>query len=166
MRVLNVHERLLDAPAEQVGTLLAGLASTDDLLWPHDRWPPMHLDRPLGVGATGGHGPIRYVVEAYAPGRSLQFRFLTPVGFVGVHRFEIEPRTGRQTVLRHVIDMRVSGRAYWAWLFVIRPLHNALLEDALDRAACAVGKSTPLRRWSLWVKWARWLVRHRRPHAA
>ena len=68
MRVINVHERELNASLEKAGVLIDRLASRDDLLWPYDRWPAMRFDRPLGVGAVGGHGPIRYVIEAYVDG--------------------------------------------------------------------------------------------------
>ena len=39
------------------GRLLDGLSAADDRLWPKDRWPAMRFDRPLKVGARGGHGP-------------------------------------------------------------------------------------------------------------
>ena len=68
MPVHNIHQRRIAAPPARVGELLDTLASGKDRLWPHERWPPMKLDTPLGIGATGGHGPIRYVVEAYDPG--------------------------------------------------------------------------------------------------
>ncbi len=97
--VTNIHARLLDAPAGEIGTLIDGLGSADDRLWPHDRWPPMHFDRPLSVGAIGGHGPIRYVVESYRPGHSVQFRFTRPKGFLGYHRFEVEPKGSGRTEL-------------------------------------------------------------------
>jgi hypothetical protein len=35
---------------------------------------------------------------------------------------------------------------------VFRPLHDALVEDCLDRAAQAVGEAPELRPWSLWVR--------------
>jgi hypothetical protein len=47
MRVNDLHERRIDAPAVAVGARLDELASRDDRLWPRDRWPPMRLDRPL-----------------------------------------------------------------------------------------------------------------------
>lgn len=162
MIVLNIHERVLDAPATKMGALVDGLASANDLLWPIDRWPAMRFDRPLGVGGSGGHGPIRYTVESYAPGRSVQFRFTKPQGFVGVHRFELEPLDAGRTQLRHVIEMRATGLTWLAWALAIRPLHNALLEDALDRAEVFTGKQLPQRKWSLWVKFVRWIMRRRR----
>jgi hypothetical protein len=60
MPVINIHERVLDASIFEIGKLIDGLASANDKLWPHDRWPAMKFDRPLSVGAIGGHGPIRY----------------------------------------------------------------------------------------------------------
>jgi hypothetical protein len=90
MRVQNIHERVFDAPAAKVSELIDGLSSANGQLWPIDRWPAMQFDLPLGVGASGGHGPIRYAVKSYVPCHNIQFRFIEPKGFVGVHRFEIE----------------------------------------------------------------------------
>ncbi|NLS96293.1 MAG: SRPBCC family protein [Planctomycetaceae bacterium] len=162
MRVGNIHERTLDAPPKKVAPLIDGLASANDHLWPVDRWPAMQLDLPLAVGATGGHGPIRYSVESYTPGHSIQFRFTEPKGFVGVHRFEIEPTADGKATLRHVIEMQAAGLAWLAWAIAIRPLHDALLEDALDRAEFFVGKQLPKREWSAWVKLVRGIMRRRR----
>jgi hypothetical protein len=159
MNVLNIHERVLDASADQVGRLIDSLASSDDLLWPSDRWVPMQFDRPLGVGAVGGHGPIRYAVEAYEPGRSIRFRFTEPTGFLGTHRFEIQPTAGGKALLRHVIEMQVAGRSLLVWLIIIRPLHDALMEDALDRAETSLGKPMPPRKWSCWVRFLRRIMR-------
>ncbi len=163
MKIINIHKRLLNASPDRVGRLIDSLASSNDLLWPIDRWPPMQFDRPLGMGAIGGHGPIRYTVESYQPGHDIRFRFTEPKGFVGTHRFEVEPTADGKTLLRHVIDMQVSGWALSTWL-VIRPLHDALLEDALDRAEIAVGKQVPQRQWSYLVRIVRWMMR--RKHAS
>jgi len=68
MQVRNLHEHVYDSDLGSVGALIDSLASAkDDLLWPSENWPPMRLDQPLGVGAGGGHGPIRYFVEQYVP---------------------------------------------------------------------------------------------------
>jgi len=162
VRVTNVHQRELRASAAAVGDLIDRLASDRDELWPHDRWPAMRFDRPLGVGASGGHGPIGYVVEEYVPGHFIRFRFSKPAGFLGTHRFEIEEYNAERVVLRHVIEMRAVWGAYWFWLFAIRPLHNALLEDALDSAELSVGAIPRKRNWSLWVRFLRWSMAGRR----
>jgi len=159
MRVHNLHERSLPAPPERVGALLDTLASADDRLWPRDRWPALRFDRPLGPGATGGHGPIRYRVVGYEPGRSLHFRFTWPAGFDGGHRFEVEPGPEGHTRLRHVMEMETRGAARLSWPLLFRPLHDALLEDALDLAERGVGAEPAPRRWSLRVRLLRRLLR-------
>ena len=69
MQVHNVHEREFDLSLASVGSLIDSLASSNDRLWPNDKWPPMRFDRALAVGARGGHGPIRYSIEEYQPRR-------------------------------------------------------------------------------------------------
>ncbi len=159
MNVVNIHERVFDAPASETGQLLDSLASSDDRLWPHDRWPPMKFDRPLAVDARGGHGSVGYVVAAYEPGRSIRFRFTAPPGFLGEHHFTVEELESGQSRLRHVIDMRTAGSARLAWLLLYRPLHDALLQDALDRAAVHLGGEPAKGAWSPWVRFLRWAFR-------
>lgn len=158
----NVHERVLAAPVDALAPLIDGLASADDRLWPHDRWPRMRMDRPLGPGARGGHGPIGYEVTSHEPGRRVVFRFTHPRGFDGEHRFELEEEGPGRSRLRHVIDMRTRGAARWTWPLAIRPLHDALLEDALDRAECFAGGKPPGRAWPLRVRLLRRALRGRR----
>ena len=163
MVVKNVHERVLQSPVAAAGELIDKLASRDDLLWPRERWPAMKLDRPLGVGARGGHGPIRYVVEAYKPGRSVRFRFIAPRGFVGTHELDLAEVAPGASRLRHVLEMRVEGLARVSWPLAFRWLHDALIEDALDRAA-ALGQTTTggRRNWSRPVRVLRWAVNYLR----
>jgi hypothetical protein len=166
MRVRNVHQRLLPGPLERVGALIDDLAGPGDRLWPGDRWPPMRLDRPLGVGADGGHGPIRYRVEAYEPGRRVAFRFTGMAGLDGGHRLEAEPAGGGGVLLRHVAEGRMGGRMLVVWPLVIRHLHDALIEDLLDRAELAVtGRVASPNRWSPWVRLLRRRLRRRDPRA-
>ena len=108
--VVNVHKRKLDTSAETVGVLIDGLASDDDRLWPHEWWPAMRFDGPLGVGAAGGHGPIRYTVEWFEPGEGIWFRFTGPAGFDGGHGFFAHPEDG-DTVLEHRLEMKLQGGA-------------------------------------------------------
>lgn len=157
--IVNIHERVIPASVDLVGRMIDTLASTGDMVWPHERWPALQLDRPLQVGAAGGHGPIRYRVESYEPGRKIRFRFLSPEGFVGTHGFDVEDAGGRVSKLRHVIEMRTVGIAFLNWSLIIRPLHDALLEDALDKVEGAFRDVGPPRVWSRRVVFLRWLVR-------
>jgi hypothetical protein len=147
-RTLVIRERSLAARPDEVGALIDSLGSRKDLLWPRDAWPSMRLDSGLDVGSTGGHGPIRYTVEAYEPARRVRFRFTAPRGFNGTHEFEVVP-SGKDATLRHVIDMRLVGLARFSWPAVYSPLHDALIEDAMDRAESALGVGAgQRRRWS------------------
>jgi hypothetical protein len=156
--VRNVHERLIPVPVER----LAPLVDHPDGSWPAPEWPALVLDRPVSVGARGGHGPIRYHVTAYEPGRRVAFAFDPGMGLSGTHTFTVEPAGPDATLVRHVLEGDVTGSARLRWALVIRWLHDALLEDLLDRAETAVGTG-PARpaRWSPWVR----LVRRALPGA-
>ena len=160
MSVVNVHERDFAVPGDALGALIDSLSSKDDRLWPKGRWPAMRFDGALAVGAKGGHGPIRYDVEAYEPGRHLRLRFTAPSGFLGTHSFEVVPLPPGSR-LRHVLEMDTSGVAKVAWPLVFRPLHDALLEDLLDRAALSLGATPRNATWSSRVRILRWLLSRR-----
>lgn len=157
MTVVNVHTRKLAAPPARAGALIDTLASSGDRLWPRGAWPAMRFDRPLGVGAAGGHGPIRYTVVAYQPGQSVTFRFTAPRGFDGTHAFQVVP-DGDGCTLRHVLAMDTHGRARVTWPLVFRWLHDALIEDALATAQIALGEPPMVVPWSRAVRALRWLL--------
>lgn len=140
-----------------VGELLDSLSTRQDRLWPRGQWPPMRLDKPLGIGASGGHGPVRYVVIAFEPGRSIRFRFTGPVGFHGHHAFVIsETADDASVLLTHELVMSVTGLARVTWPLFFRPLHDALIEESLDRAESEVGRPPESRaRRSLWTRMLR-----------
>jgi hypothetical protein len=117
----------------------------------------MRFDRPLEVGARGGHGPIRYRIETYEPGRAVRFRFEGPTGFEGTHGFSVE-ETGDETNLRHSLAMEARGWARLSWPLVFRPLHDALMEDALTKAERRTGSADPeVVPWSRYVRFLRWV---------
>lgn len=165
MDVLNIHKRKLEADPTAVGALLDSLSSPEDRLWPRHAWPRMAFDRPLEVGARGGHGPIRYVVEAYTPGQSIRFRFIGPSGFDGFHGYEIERGLSAQTtVLKHTLEMTARGKAVASWPLIYRPMHDALLEDSLALAQVSLGLPPDIRPWSFWVKMLRWSLSGGKAH--
>lgn len=164
MRILNIHERRIDGPPAVVSELLDGLSGPNDRLWPGAQWPPMQFDAPLGAGAAGGHGVVRYHVSEYVPGRKVVFTFDHSgilAALNGIHWFEVVPN-GEQTVLRHVIEASGDFRTWLHWAVVVRPLHDALLEDALDLAERAANPSRRVSsRWSLWVRFLRFLLKRK-----
>ena len=158
MHIVNSHERMLPGDEAEVGALIDSVATRNAPLWPAG-WPKMRLDRDLAVGARGGHGPIRYSVEAYEPGKSVRFRLSAPKGFNGTHGFVLEPRESG-TLLRHVIEMDAVGPGRLAWTMVLRPLHDAMLEDVMDCAERAVtGAVLAPSRWSFGVRVLRRLLK-------
>ncbi|MFJ6656872.1 SRPBCC family protein [Streptomyces sp. NPDC091377] len=160
MGVYNVHERLLAAESDEVGALIDGLAGAGDALWPHHAWPAMRFDRPLSVGAPGGHGPVRYTVTSYVPATWVRFTFDAPRGFEGFHEYTVTAVDEHHTLLRHTLAMRTRGPARLTWPLLWRHLHDALLEDSLDRAERAA-RTAPARpaRWSRYVRLLRGALR-------
>jgi Protein of unknown function (DUF2867) len=137
--VRNVHERIVPAPVERVGPLLDRIGGPDDVLWPTPGWQPMVLDRPLAVGAAGGHGAIRYRVTGYGPSRKVEFEFEPGQGIDGRHAISAEPVGSDRTLVRHVAEGRLTGAMRLAWPLAIRWAHDAVLEELLDNAERAVG---------------------------
>ncbi|MDT3672983.1 MAG: hypothetical protein ROZ37_21930 [Aromatoleum sp.] len=162
MRIHSVHYRELPVPPEVLAGAFDSLSTPDDRLWPTAFWPPIRFDRPLQVGAVGGHGPIRYTVETYVPGQSISFRFTAPPGFTGTHSFLLAP-TAFGLRISHEIRIVTTPFASLYWLVVIRPLHDALIEDALHRAVTAAGLQEPRPSWSFWVRLLRAAFRPRKP---
>ena len=154
MRVQSRHARSLDATVEEVGRLVADLGGERDVLWPNDLWPGTRLefDRPLAVGARGGHGVIRYSVEAYEPARFVQFRFEPGHGLDGFHRFEIKPLRDGRTRLAHTLDTRVEGATRLLRPLLLR-MHDTLIGQLLDNAERATGgRVDHPTRMALWMR--------------
>jgi hypothetical protein len=134
-RIRNVHLREIQAPAAVVGEILDSVGSADDRLWATDIWvaEPVRFDRPLSVGAEGGHGSIRYAVVEYEPRRRIVFRFSPDGGLSGTHGFELEPLGQDRCRLTHFLDAETSR-----WMRPLVPVligwHDAMVETAFDRA--------------------------------
>lgn len=158
IKISNVHERDYPVSESELGKMLDTIASEDDKLWPRE-WPPVRFDRPLAVGADGGHGPIRYRVSAYEPGRRIEFEMTGDLP--GRHVLEVAPGPDDGNCrLRHTLILDpapLADRLKWALL--VRPAHDAVLEGLLDNAGDAVGHPPAERStWSPWVRLARRLI--------
>jgi hypothetical protein len=163
----NQHERTLPAEPATVGRLLDRIAEPCGPLWPA-RWNPLVLDGPIAPGTPGGHGPIRYEVTEHVPGVRLAFRFRHSFGCDpnGGHWFEVLPGDAPdQSRLRHTLSADPPLRLRLMWSCVIRPMHDALIEDLLDNAAAETG-GPRTSTWSPWVILLRGALRPRRPRPA
>jgi hypothetical protein len=132
--ITNVHERVLDADGDAVGALVDSLSSPGDRLWPKRRWPAMRLDCGLAIGSEGGHGPVRYEVARYEPGRLVAFAFTAKFPIDGEHCCEVLPAPGGKTLLCHTLVGRPKSWLRLGWPLCFRWLHDALIEDAFDQA--------------------------------
>ncbi|KGL63697.1 hypothetical protein PHEL85_0736 [Polaribacter sp. Hel1_85] len=131
------------------------LSTENEQIWPKEKWPEMKFKNGIKIGEKGGHGAIRYSVEKYNPNKIIQFKFLKPIGFNGVHKFEINELSITKTEIKHTIDMNTKGKATLIWLLLIRPLHNALIEDAFDKVENNFYKEKKSSSWNFWVKFLR-----------
>ncbi|MFI6937705.1 SRPBCC family protein [Streptomyces sp. NPDC050418] len=129
-RIRSVHERVIEAPAEAVGALLDRLSAEDDPIFPTPAWDPMHFDRPLQVGAVGGHGPITYEVTEFEPGHRIRFDMTPPLD--GYHEFTVEPLGQGHSRVRHVLELKYSSVGHLGWLAAVKPLHDTIVEEVFD----------------------------------
>lgn len=113
--VHNAHERQLPVPVEVAGRLIDTLALPVDQLWPSEQWPAMRLDRPLDVGARGGHGPIRLPRRGLRTRTVCPVEFEAPTGFDGYHAYAPAPAPDGRTSLRRTLFMRTIGAARLSW---------------------------------------------------
>lgn len=146
VKISSVHERTIAAPASKIGALLDTLASNDDRFWPHENWSAVKFDKPLQVGATGGHGTGPYTITSYTPGKYIRFEF--GGGRSGYHEFEVQPVNETSTVLRHTLKAQLPFFAIHRWYFHIRLLHDGLLEDLLDKVEGQVSRVAQPQVWS------------------
>lgn len=158
MAVRNEHSRVLDVGMPVAEELLRDLASHQDRLWPGDKWWPQRFEGGLVAGAKGGHGPVKYKVESVEP-RRVVYRFPSKGWFRGTHAFSLRQEEGGVR-LTHTLEGTLHGIGRVLWPTTVRPLHDALLEDVLDRAESATGRppATPARH-SRYVRFLRrrWL---------
>jgi hypothetical protein len=82
-----------------------------------------------------------------------------PQGFKGFHKFEITEIDPNTTEMKHTIDMNTEGVAIFTWAFAIRWLHDAYLEDALDKVENQFTNEKKKTEWSIWVKVLRKLLK-------
>ena len=162
MRVINIHKRIIHQPKEKISKIFDSLSTKNDKLWPGEDWPPMVFKKGLTEGAIGGHGPIRYSIQKYTPGRFIEFKFLQPDGFNGLHKFEITEIKKDKTELKHTINMVLSGKGILTWYIAIKWLHNALLEDCLDKVENFFLTNKKRTNWNLWVFFLRRLLNKRK----
>ena len=163
LKVLNIHKRTIHQPKNRIAELLKTLSTENDSIWPKEILPIMNFEGGIKVGAKGGHGPIRYIVEKYDPNHIIQFRFSKPNGFNGIHKFELKELAREKTEIKHTIDMNTSGKGTFIWVLAIRALHNALIEDGFDKLENTFSEHQKSSKWNFWVRFVRKQMTKRKP---
>ncbi len=151
MKITNIHKRIINQPKDKISELFDTLSSKSDQLWPNEKWPPMIFKKGLLEGAVGGHGPIKYSIQKYLPGNIIEFQFIKPDGFNGIHKFQITEIDSEKAEIKHTIKMTLSGKGILTWYFAIKWLHDALLEDCLDKVENHFSHEQKSTKWNFWV---------------
>lgn len=159
MKVLNIHKRLILTSKDAVSQVFATLATADDKVWPNEYWPRIKFRDGLKIGSNGKHGPIHYEIVNYDPSSIITFKFQKPIGFNGIHKFEITELSKSQTQIKHTIKMETVGLGTLKWLIAIRWLHDALIEDAFDKIENSINNTQMRTQWSAWVKFLRMVLK-------
>ena len=155
MNVVNIHKRIIDQPIEKVAALFKTLATANDLVWPHENWPAMKFKEGLSVGSQGGHGRIRYTIIALEAGEFIRFKFTKPNGFNGTHTLKMSAINSNKSEISHEIRMQTAFKATVLWVFIIRWLHDALIEDAFDKVENHFLTEKKRTKYSAWVNYLR-----------
>lgn len=159
MKIINIHKRQFDQPTTLLADILDTIGSDNDRLWPKEKWPRVNLDDRLEIHSSGGHGPIGYYVSLYDFGRLLEFTFTSPEEFIGKHSFEIIDKADGTSELLHRIDMSVNLKGSIIWYCAVKWLHDALLEDCLDKVHNQLAENRVHTPHTFWVKTLRYLLR-------
>lgn len=152
MRVINIHKRKIGQPKENVLQLFKTLATTEDKVWPYEKWPAIRFKEGLKIGSKGGHGIVRYTIVSFKEGEHIKFEFTKPDGFFGTHELNIMKLLNNETEISHKIKMNTSFKATILWVLIIRWLHDALIEDAFDKVENQFSTKKKETEHSFWVK--------------
>jgi hypothetical protein len=89
-------------------------------------------------------------VSSYKPGRHIRFEF--GGGRRGYHEFALQEIDDMTCLLRHTLNAKLTLNSAWRWHFLVRPLHDALIEDLLDKVESQVAKVEHPQIWSARVQ--------------
>jgi hypothetical protein len=152
MQVINIHKRTIHQPKKKVVQLFKTLATSEDLIWPYENWPAIRFKDGLRIGSKGGHGRVKYTIVEFVDGEYIKFQFSKPEGLIGFHGLKIDAIDQNKTEISHVINANTSFKTTFLWVFVIRWLHDALIEDAFDKVENYYLSDKKEIHYNLWVK--------------
>ena len=135
MNVLNTHERLVSRPLSEVFDELVALGTTADRIWPEPNMPFRRTDGPMRVGITREqHGAIRAILDTYEVNKRIVWR--ADLSFLrGIHAFEVQEVGSGFTLVRHVVQAKLSWWFGPVWRFYVGRFHDRIVEGLFDRLA-------------------------------
>jgi hypothetical protein len=104
---------------------------------------------------------MKYFVTDNQQNNSITFQFDLK-GFDGFHKFKLTELETGKTELLHIIEMNTNGFSTIKWSLAIRWLHDAYIEDALDKVENYFTKDKKSSEWSWWVKILRKIMKPKR----
>jgi hypothetical protein len=129
VKVRNVHERSLTAPAAEVEALFDNI----DALWPTPAFPaPAPADGSVLKLGTMLWEPVE------REGAAKAYRIVGPDEFPAEHWFDVRDEADG-CVLRHTVEGEAVGEFEGVWREQIEPMHDAYIEALFDRAQEALG---------------------------
>ncbi len=152
-------------PLSKIAEILETLSTKQDLLWPEENWTPMILDNGLCVDSRGGHGIIKYYVTKYEYGKIVEFCFVEPEEFKGAHRFELSKPSDNRTKIKHTIDVQFNLKGLILWYLIVKWLHDALLEDCLDKVENNLENTNAKTPHNFWLKFLQKVFRKNRKNS-
>lgn len=157
-KIFSHHQRTIDCAIETARGLFETFVDNDSIFWPTSSWPrDAFNDDQLKIGSIGGHGGTKYKIQHYQPGACLEFSFIYPKGYLGTHEFRLIFLNSSQFLLCHVTNIKTNIYHWMLWQIMIRWVHDALIQDAFDKAELhLMGK---IRLKSTW-KYRVYLIRH------
>jgi hypothetical protein len=166
MKVRSAHEREMSGSIEQAIEIVKTYGTLNDQMHPDELWPKIRSVEPDGPPAVGKvyiRGAVRFMITFFNIGPTKAhygWKFIEPAGFNGRHESQVEDIGNRRLRFKTFVEIELRGIKFIIlWFLIMRPFHNAVVEDCLDKAERKLGNSPKGREWSLWVKLLRRLKR-------
>ena len=78
--------------------------------------------------------------------------------FFNLNKFDIKELPGNKTEVSHIIDVNTDFGGTIKWVFAVKSLHNALIEDGLDKMENHFTEDEKSTEWNMWVKFIRYIL--------
>lgn len=158
MKIFKIHQRFYKNNPILMN-IIPQLCSPNQTIWPIENWPALQFNDGVKLEAHGGVATIRYRISEILPNSKIVFSFTTPKQFNGIQRFDVNPIGLNMTEFKHTTEIVVGLKGYIYWHSIIKWLHNALMEDMLNKISGKVAGEEIQTSYNLWVKTLRFFLK-------